>query len=61
MRPKVQGLRTALGERFEDPALEEIDLAIHTDLEISSVHGRDVRPFQTSQHAQHASRSLCTA
>jgi HD-GYP domain-containing protein (c-di-GMP phosphodiesterase class II) len=44
-RPKVQCLRTPKGERFEDPSLEEIDLALHPDLGIVAVDGRDVRPF----------------
>jgi hypothetical protein len=37
------------GERVADPALEEIDLAIHTDLHIAWLDGVDVRPFQSSQ------------
>ena len=44
-RPKVQCLRTPGGERFEHPALEEIDLAFYPDLDVASVHGRDVREF----------------
>jgi HD-GYP domain-containing protein (c-di-GMP phosphodiesterase class II) len=49
VRPKVQGIRTPTGERISDPALEEIDLAIHTDIHIAWVDGVDVRPFQSSQ------------
>jgi HD-GYP domain-containing protein (c-di-GMP phosphodiesterase class II) len=49
VRPKVQGIRTPTGERIADPALEEIDLAIHTDIHIAWVDGVDVRPFQASQ------------
>jgi HD-GYP domain-containing protein (c-di-GMP phosphodiesterase class II) len=49
VRPKVQGIRTPAGDRIADPALEEIDLAIHTDLHIAWVDGVDVRPFQSSQ------------
>lgn len=49
VRPKVQCLRTAKGERFEDPALEEIDLALYPELHIASVDGRDVRPYLISQ------------
>ena len=48
-RPKVQCLRAADGECFTDPTLEEIDLALHTDLEIVAVDGHDVRPFLRSQ------------
>jgi HD-GYP domain-containing protein (c-di-GMP phosphodiesterase class II) len=49
VRPKVQGLRAPNGERFRDPSLEEIDLALHLDLQIASIDGVDVRPFQVSQ------------
>ena len=45
LRPKVQCLRTADGERFAHPSLEEIDLALYTDLSIVAVNGRDVRTF----------------
>ena len=48
-RPKVQCLRTADGERFDHPALEEIDLAYCPEVEIAWVDGVDVRPFMTSQ------------
>ena len=48
-RPKVQCLRAANGERFSHPSLEEIDLALHTDLEIVAVDGHDIRPFLRSQ------------
>jgi len=46
LRPKVQGLKSPNGQRFSDPSLEEIDLALHPDLHIASVDGLDVRPFQ---------------
>jgi HD-GYP domain-containing protein (c-di-GMP phosphodiesterase class II) len=49
VRPKVQGIRLPTGERIADPSLEELDLAIHTDLHIAWVDGVDVRPFQASQ------------
>ncbi len=45
VEPKVQCLRTAEGERFENPSLEEIDLALYPELSIESVDGVDVRPF----------------
>lgn len=45
-RPKVQCLRSPTGERFADPSLEEIDLAIYPELYIASVDGQDVRPYQ---------------
>jgi len=45
--PKVQCLRTPDGERFANPALEEIDLALYTDIEVVSVDETDVRPFTT--------------
>jgi HD-GYP domain-containing protein (c-di-GMP phosphodiesterase class II) len=49
VRPKVQGLRDPNGERYRDPALHEIDLALHPDLEIAAIDGFDVRPYQASQ------------
>jgi hypothetical protein len=49
VRPKVQCLRAASGERFPDPAQEEIDLAQHADVQIAWVDGIDVRPFTVSQ------------
>jgi HD-GYP domain-containing protein (c-di-GMP phosphodiesterase class II) len=57
-RPKVQGIRAPSGERFKDPALHEIDLALHPDLSISSINGVDVQPFQTIPSAGHASCGL---
>ena len=51
VQPKVQCLRTPDGERFADPALEEIDLALYTDLEIASVDETDVRPFVAAQRS----------
>ena len=45
-RPKVQGLKDPYGNRYQDPALEEIDLALHAELQIAAVDGADVRPFQ---------------
>ena len=53
-RPKVQGIRAPSGERFADPALHEIDLALYPNLTIASVHGVDVRPFQASPAASAA-------
>jgi HD-GYP domain-containing protein (c-di-GMP phosphodiesterase class II) len=44
-RPKVQCLRSPSGEQFENPSLEEIDLAYYDDLQIVAVDGRNVRPF----------------
>jgi HD-GYP domain-containing protein (c-di-GMP phosphodiesterase class II) len=49
VQPKVQGIRAPNGERFADPSEEEIDLALHPNLQIAFVNGVDVRPFQTSQ------------
>ncbi|HEV3339398.1 MAG TPA: HD domain-containing phosphohydrolase, partial [Pirellulales bacterium] len=46
-RPKVQGLSSPLGERFDDPTSQEIDLAECPDLHILGVNGIDVRPFQS--------------
>ena len=57
-RPKVQCLRAANGERFEHPSLEEIDLALHTDLGIVAVDGRDIRPFLESQESAEAVAEL---
>ena len=48
-RPKVQCLRTADGERFEHPALEEIDLAFYPELDVAWVNGQDVREFAALQ------------
>ena len=45
VQPKVQCLRAPDGQRFANPALEEIDLALHTDLQIACVGETDVRPF----------------
>ena len=45
-RPKVQGLKDPYGQRYADPALEELDLALHPEEQIASVDGADVRPFQ---------------
>jgi HD-GYP domain-containing protein (c-di-GMP phosphodiesterase class II) len=52
VRPKVQGIRAPNGERFADPSLEEMDLALYPDLEVASVDGVDVRPFQASQQRE---------
>jgi HD-GYP domain-containing protein (c-di-GMP phosphodiesterase class II) len=52
IRPKVQGLRAATGERIADPSLEEIDLASNPDIQISWVDGVDVRPYLPSQRTQ---------
>ena len=48
-RPRVQCLRSPSGERFRDPALEEIDLAQQSELQIAWVNGVDVRPYLGSQ------------
>ena len=52
LRPKVQCLRSADGERFEDPSLEEIDLAIYPEVYISAIDGQDVTAFQDLPAAQ---------
>lgn len=51
VRPKVQCLRTSTGLRFPNPALEEVDLALHLDLAIASVDGTDLRPMMASQES----------
>jgi len=51
IRPKVQCLRTPRGERFHDPSLQEIDLALYRELSIVSVDGQDVRPYLPCQEA----------
>ena len=51
VRPKVQCLRTPDGERFDNPALEEIDLALYSELSIVAVDEVDVRPFLASQES----------
>ena len=45
VQPKVQCLRAPNGQRFANPALQEIDLALHADLQIACVGETDVRPF----------------
>jgi HD-GYP domain-containing protein (c-di-GMP phosphodiesterase class II) len=67
-RPKVQGIRAPSGERFADPALFEIDLALYLDLSICAVNGVDVRPFQSvpaagnvSAWSGHGAGTTCTA
>ncbi len=47
--PKVQCLRSADGERFENPASEEVDLGLYPDWWIAEVDGRDVQPLLASQ------------
>ena len=54
LRPKVQCLRTPGGQRYANPALEEIDLALHSDLGIVSVDGTDVRPFTAAVESDEA-------
>jgi HD-GYP domain-containing protein (c-di-GMP phosphodiesterase class II) len=49
--PKVQGIKYPNGRDVENPALEEIDLAIYPDLEIVSVDGVDVTKFLDSQRS----------
>ncbi len=51
LRPKVQGLRSPSGEQFPDPSMEEVDLALHLDLQIAWVDKVDVRPFQVEKNA----------
>ena len=50
-RPKVQGLCDPYGEPYDDPSLEEIDLALYPELEIAEVDGQDIREFLPSQQA----------
>ena len=42
-------IKDYIGQRFRDPALHEIDLVLHPDLEIAAIDGFDVRPYQASQ------------
>ncbi len=58
VRPKVQGIRSPSGERFADPALEEIDLAANPEISIDWVNGVDVRPFQVSQQTPANARTM---
>lgn len=51
VRPKVQGIRTPSGHEINNPALHEIDLAIHLDLHIASVNDKNVEPFLESQES----------
>jgi hypothetical protein len=59
-RPKVQGLRAPSGERYRDPGMEEVDLALYPDLQIAWVDGVDVRPFQVSRQSPESQPSLAT-
>jgi HD-GYP domain-containing protein (c-di-GMP phosphodiesterase class II) len=52
-RPKVRCLRTPAGQRFGHPSLEEIDLSLYPDVDISLVDGQDVRPFSGSHCESH--------
>ncbi len=47
--PKVQGLRDPYGQRYADPSLEEIDLALYTDLCVARVDDIDVTPYLALQ------------
>jgi HD-GYP domain-containing protein (c-di-GMP phosphodiesterase class II) len=58
VRPKVQCLRDPYGQRFADPALEEIDLALHREVGIVAVDGQDVRPYLVSQDTIEPSPTL---
>jgi HD-GYP domain-containing protein (c-di-GMP phosphodiesterase class II) len=49
--PKVQGIRYPNGREVDNPALEEIDLAIYPDLEIVSVDGVEVTKFLDTQRS----------
>ena len=49
LRPKVQCLRSADGQRLAHSGLEEIDLALYSELSIVAVNGRDVRQFVQQQ------------
>lgn len=58
-RPRVQGLRAPTGERFDDPSLQEFDLAIYSDLDIVAVDNEDVRKYVTAiQEANAAQAAL---
>jgi len=48
-RPKVQCLRRPDGQRYDCPALEEIDLALHDDLTVVAVDGKDITPYLAIQ------------
>jgi HD-GYP domain-containing protein (c-di-GMP phosphodiesterase class II) len=50
-RPKVQGMKDPYGDAYDDPSLEEIDLALYPELEIASVDGQDIREYLPSQQA----------
>lgn len=52
VRPKVQCLRSATGEKFADPSLEELDLSLHPDLSIVEVNGQDVRPYLAAHESR---------
>jgi HD-GYP domain-containing protein (c-di-GMP phosphodiesterase class II) len=56
-RPKVRGLRTPDGQRFDHPSLEEIDLSLYVDLEIATIDGRDVRAWTAAMQPAEADES----
>ncbi len=48
-QPKVQGIRDPGGNRYRDPSLQEIDLALYDDIEVAYVDDVDIREFLASQ------------
>jgi hypothetical protein len=58
VRPKVQCIRDPSGQRFEDPSLEELDLALYSELTIVSVDGQDVQPYLASQDFIHTASAM---
>jgi HD-GYP domain-containing protein (c-di-GMP phosphodiesterase class II) len=54
VQPKVQCIRRPNGERYDCPALEEIDLALHDEISVAAVDGKDVTPFMVGQETPDA-------
>ncbi|MDX1964411.1 MAG: HD-GYP domain-containing protein [Pirellulales bacterium] len=48
-RPKIQGLIDPYGQPFENPANEELDLALHPDLHVAMADDQDVTPYLATQ------------
>lgn len=55
-RPKVQGIRNPYGERYLDPAQEEIDMALHPELRITHLQDADITAYTASQETFNVNR-----
>ncbi len=55
-RPKVQGIRNPYGERYLDPAQEEIDMALHPELRNYALQDVDITAYLSSQETFNVAR-----